>query len=216
MALGSSRHLEEDSKTSVAELPPEILQHICSLLQDPDDVASCHLVDSRCVRPCRACISLHLVKCMLLGWRLYVATVNNACCVDRLLPLHKQNVRCISSAAGSVPQQGLHCIAHFRSTLASSRWHCGTATRCATWTQPSCPTATWARTLQRCRAAGDTASGRCQTYNPNLLQLHKMQQLLVATRQWRQVQSKALCLGIKCDEACNAAHIEPEVQTPML
>ena len=50
MALGSSRHLEEDSKTSVAELPPEILQHICSLLEDPDDVASCHLVDTRCAR----------------------------------------------------------------------------------------------------------------------------------------------------------------------
>ena len=37
-----------NSKNSIGMIPAEILQHICSLLQDPDDLASCHLVDTRC------------------------------------------------------------------------------------------------------------------------------------------------------------------------
>jgi hypothetical protein len=39
-----------NSKISIGMLPAEILQHICSLLQDPDDLASCHSVDTRCAR----------------------------------------------------------------------------------------------------------------------------------------------------------------------
>ena len=51
MELCVVQHPAADSKTSVGDLPPEILQHICSLLHDPDDVANCHLVDTRCARP---------------------------------------------------------------------------------------------------------------------------------------------------------------------
>ena len=35
------------SRTSVSALPPELLQHIVSSLQEPADVASCHMVDTR-------------------------------------------------------------------------------------------------------------------------------------------------------------------------
>ena len=52
MASGARQRLGAASTSSVATLlPPEILQHICSLLQDPDDLASFHLVDTRCARP---------------------------------------------------------------------------------------------------------------------------------------------------------------------
>lgn len=36
--------------TSIGALPLDILQHILSKLQDPDDLATAHLVDIRCVR----------------------------------------------------------------------------------------------------------------------------------------------------------------------
>jgi hypothetical protein len=39
-----------DTKVSVRSLPADVLQRICSCLEDPDDLASCHLVDTRCVR----------------------------------------------------------------------------------------------------------------------------------------------------------------------
>ena len=51
MALSARRLPKAGGKTCMADLPPEILQHICSLLHDPDDVANCHLVDTGCVRP---------------------------------------------------------------------------------------------------------------------------------------------------------------------
>lgn len=35
----------------MSELPLELLQDICRLLEDPDDLASVHLVDTRRVRP---------------------------------------------------------------------------------------------------------------------------------------------------------------------
>lgn len=34
----------------MSSLPSDVLQRICSFLEDPDDLASCHLVDTRCVR----------------------------------------------------------------------------------------------------------------------------------------------------------------------
>jgi hypothetical protein len=39
------------STTSIGALPPEILQHICNFLQDRHDLASAHVVNTRCVRP---------------------------------------------------------------------------------------------------------------------------------------------------------------------
>jgi hypothetical protein len=81
MALSSRRHLEEDSKTSVAELPPEMLQHICSLLQDPDDVASCHLVDSRCAHNVEHASSITCwhSACCLFGPSEHVASFGQVC-----------------------------------------------------------------------------------------------------------------------------------------
>ena len=35
-------------KTSVLALPVELLELICSFLEDADDLASCHMVDTRC------------------------------------------------------------------------------------------------------------------------------------------------------------------------
>ena len=104
----------------------------------------------------------HLVHCMLHAEVKCVATVRrgvhmmcsfSACAIHLMQANEASNV---SIGAGFVPQQGLHCTAHFRSTLASSTWHSGTATRCAISTLLSCPTATWARTLQRCTAVAST------------------------------------------------------------
>jgi hypothetical protein len=61
------------SKTSIAALRPEILEHICNLLHDPDDLASCHMVDER-YRNVDALVcyaSVCHVKCggkPLVGW----------------------------------------------------------------------------------------------------------------------------------------------------
>ena len=49
LAAGPGQH-GADSRTSIGAVPPELLEHICSLLPDPDDLASCHLVDTRQVR----------------------------------------------------------------------------------------------------------------------------------------------------------------------
>lgn len=46
----STRH-GADTKVSVSSLPPNVLQRICSFLEDPDDLASCHVVDTRYARP---------------------------------------------------------------------------------------------------------------------------------------------------------------------
>jgi hypothetical protein len=57
------------SKTSIAALPPEILEHICNLLHDePGDLASCHLVDSRyeAAPLCTSASMQHAVRCKLL------------------------------------------------------------------------------------------------------------------------------------------------------
>jgi hypothetical protein len=40
-----------DTKVSVRSLPSDVLQRICSFLEDPDDLASCHVVDTRYARP---------------------------------------------------------------------------------------------------------------------------------------------------------------------
>ena len=48
--IGAGMAPGANSKISIGVIPAEILQHICSLLQDPDDLASCHLVDTRCAR----------------------------------------------------------------------------------------------------------------------------------------------------------------------
>lgn len=45
----STRH-GADTKVSVSSLPPDVLQRICSFLEDPDDLASCHVVDTRYAR----------------------------------------------------------------------------------------------------------------------------------------------------------------------
>ena len=51
--LGESRHQQRaecgaGNKTSVVALPSDILQHIYSFFEDPTDVTSCHMVDTRC------------------------------------------------------------------------------------------------------------------------------------------------------------------------
>ena len=42
-------------------LPPEILQHILSFLEDLDDIAKCHLVDNRHVHS-------DVLSCAAAGW----------------------------------------------------------------------------------------------------------------------------------------------------
>jgi hypothetical protein len=48
MASSAAQH-GAANMMSIAALPPEILERICNLLHDPDDLASCHLVDVRYV-----------------------------------------------------------------------------------------------------------------------------------------------------------------------
>jgi hypothetical protein len=47
MAPGTSK--QDGAGTSIAALPAELLQLFCSFLDDPDDLASCHMVDTRCI-----------------------------------------------------------------------------------------------------------------------------------------------------------------------
>jgi hypothetical protein len=49
MASGTSRQDRAGNKTFIAALPTELLQLVCSFLDDPDDLAACHMVDTRCV-----------------------------------------------------------------------------------------------------------------------------------------------------------------------
>ena len=59
-----------DTKVSVSSLPSDVLQRICSFLEDPDDLASCHLVDTRytcaCAMVCNA--GNASPPCNLLTW----------------------------------------------------------------------------------------------------------------------------------------------------
>jgi hypothetical protein len=122
-----------------------------------------------------------------------VAIANMRCCMFHYCSGTNQTNN-VSSAAGSVPQQGLHCTAHFRSTQASSSWHCGTATRCATSTLLSCPTATWARTLLRCRAVAFSAATCNVKYD--LLWLRSVRHLMF--------KNTYIHAGVNCNRACNA------------
>jgi hypothetical protein len=45
------------NKTSVLALPAELLELTCSFLEDPDDLASCHMVHTRC-----AGVDVHLTE----------------------------------------------------------------------------------------------------------------------------------------------------------
>lgn len=49
MASGVAQH-GAATTASITVLPAELLEHICDLLHDPDDLASCHLVDLRYAR----------------------------------------------------------------------------------------------------------------------------------------------------------------------
>jgi hypothetical protein len=136
-----------DHKMSIFALPPELLQHICSFLHDPDDLANCHLVDTRCMCSktaynflvCKNSFSgtmlhstMHVPRSNAHDWPL--ALTGSSCC------------------AGCVRRQGVHCTVQSRSTRASLSWRCGTATRCATSAPLTCPPASWTDTLQRCNA----------------------------------------------------------------
>lgn len=53
------------NKTSVVALPSDILQHIYSFFEDPTDVTSCHMVDTRCAYS----LALFPTKCSTgRGW----------------------------------------------------------------------------------------------------------------------------------------------------
>lgn len=53
------------NKTSVLALPAEILELIYSFLEDADDVASCHMVDTRCVCMLQNGLAMHGHQCAL-------------------------------------------------------------------------------------------------------------------------------------------------------
>ena len=55
MASGAAQH-GAASETSIAALPSEIVEHICHLLHEPDDLASCHQVDTRYARNTAVCV----------------------------------------------------------------------------------------------------------------------------------------------------------------
>ena len=44
----ASRQDDTRNNVTLVALPPDMLQHICSFLEDPDDLARCHMVDTRC------------------------------------------------------------------------------------------------------------------------------------------------------------------------
>ena len=93
--MPSSTRSQADTKMSVSSLPSDVLQRICSFPEDPDDLASCHLVDTRCVRH---------------AWcaRTSAHTVQSADLVGRDAPMHQP--------AGP----GQHVYAIFRMTV---WWH---------------------------------------------------------------------------------------------
>ena len=125
----------------LSTLPSDILRHIFSFLQDPDDIASCHLVDTRCTCAL-TCRCRHHVRHMLLG-----------CCWNHAPAFRHSVAGHIDEhkvwGAGSAPRQGRCCILQSRSTRVSWTWRCGTATRCATSTLGHCRSANWARTSRR-------------------------------------------------------------------
>jgi hypothetical protein len=65
------------STMSVLTLPPEMLQLVCTFLEDPDDLASCHMVHTRSV--CKLylmCSRHHRVRCKLLDGLAADAAIN--------------------------------------------------------------------------------------------------------------------------------------------
>jgi hypothetical protein len=75
MASGAGQH-GADIKMNMLTLPPEMLQHICRLLDDPDDLASFHLVNTRYVL--WECECLHQVRRTLLAW----CCIPPCCCIS--------------------------------------------------------------------------------------------------------------------------------------
>lgn len=55
------------STTSILALPSELLQHICSKLKGPYDLASAHLVDIRCVRSDEKALTKCIACCCVGG-----------------------------------------------------------------------------------------------------------------------------------------------------
>ena len=111
MATGARQLPGAASRTSIATLPPEILQNICSLLQDPDDVASFHLVDTLGLH-----VSVLLSECSAAGAHGAAGVVctaaivlTNASVVAQWLDTSPS--RNVLAGAGSVPQHGLHYTA---------------------------------------------------------------------------------------------------------
>jgi hypothetical protein len=136
----------EDDMVTVVALPPEILQRILGFLQDPDDLASCHMVNTRYVH-----LHLHILHVLCAHVRLV------SCCTHQhVRPGYVScqatliNDVCDTNVAGSAPQQERSWPVQSRGTEAFSSWRCCISTRCAASAPQCCPSAmSWADTLQR-------------------------------------------------------------------
>jgi hypothetical protein len=117
VALRAQQH-GAGTTTPMTALPPELLQHICSLLKDPDDLASCHLVDTRYTHAS--------------GVRLPTRRCRPWCCkVDMCMLVANGISNFWWCGAGFVTQPDPHSLVLSRITQASSTWRCNTATHCA-------------------------------------------------------------------------------------